>query len=114
MSYEVFQCPECQQFISTKYEVCRFCEFPLSDEIKAGAIAKTNNDNTQYRLKMHKAVLYSGLGIFVIGVGLSFISIVSIFYTRQGFYFPWSPIIVLFGLGQMLIGFMSIREERKK
>ena len=113
-SYSVFQCPKCQQFISTKFDACRFCEFPLNNEIKAEAIAKTENDNTQYRLKMHKAVLYSGLGIFVIGVGLSSISIVSIFYVGQGFYFPWSPIIVLFGLGQMLIGFMSIRDERKK
>ncbi len=72
------------------------------------------NDTRQYRVKMHKGVLYSGLGILAIGVVLSLTSFISIFVTGNGVYFPWSPVIVLFGLGQMLIGFNGIRDERKK
>jgi len=114
MSYEVFKCPNCQQFISNKYVVCRFCSLPLNDEIKAQAVEKEADDTRQYRVKMNKKVLYVGLGIFALGVVLSLISIFSIFFVGQGFYFPWSPIIVLFGLGQMLIGLFGILDERKK
>jgi len=114
MSYEVFQCPSCQQYISTKYDVCRFCSLPLSDEVKTKAVEQEAEGTRQYRLNMHKGVLWSGLGIFAIGLVLSVISIFSIFIAEQGFYFPWSPVIVLWGLGQMLIGLNSIRDERKK
>ena len=112
--YVVFKCPKCQQYISNKVEICRFCSFPLTEEIKAQAIEKEDNDTRQYRIKMHKGVLYSGLGIFALGVLLAFGSIISIFVAGKGIYFPWSPIIVLFGLAQMFIGFRGIREERKK
>lgn len=114
MSYEVFKCPNCQQFISNKYEVCRFCSFPLNDETRAQAIEKEAEETRQYRVKMYKKVLYVGFGIFTVGVVLSLLSILSIFFAGQGIYFPWSPIIVLFGLGQMWIGFSSILQERKK
>ena len=113
-SYPVFQCPNCRQYISTRYEACRFCSFELTDEIKAQAIVNETEGNRQYRLKMHKGVLYSGFGVFGLGVLLGLVSVVSIFFLREGFYFPWSPVVVLFGLGQMLIGFNGIREERKK
>jgi|SRR5215213_11530718 len=114
MSYPVFQCPNCQQYISTQFDACRFCSFPLSDEVKAQAIGKEAEGNRQYRMKMHKGVLYSGLGIFALGVVLSSVSILTIFVTYQGVYFPWSPLIILWGLGQMLIGFNGMRDERKK
>ena len=112
-SYPVFQCPDCRQYISTRFDACRFCSFPLTDEIKAQAVGQEKEGNRQYRIKMHRAVLYSGFGIFALGVALSGISIVSIFFIEQGVYFPWSPVIVLFGLGQMLVGFNSLRDERK-
>jgi hypothetical protein len=113
-SYPVFQCPNCRQYISTKYEACRFCSFVLTDEIKARAVENETEGNRRYRSKMHKSVLYSGFGIFALGAVLSAVSVFSIFFAGEGFYFPWSPVIVLFGLGQMLIGFNGMREERKK
>ena len=113
-SYPVFQCPKCRQYISTKYDECRFCNFPLSDEIKAQAIAIEVDGNRQYRLKMSKGVLYAGLGILALGLLLSLTSIYSIFIAGEGVYFLWSPIIVLAGLGQILIGLNGIRVERKK
>lgn len=113
-SYPVFQCPKCKQYISTKYDACRFCSFGLSDEIKVQAIDKETEGNRQYRLKMNKTVLYSGFGIFALGVVLSLISVFTIFFVGEGYYFPWSPVIVLFGLGQMVIGLNGIRDERKK
>ncbi len=113
-SYEVFQCPKCQQYISNKLDACRFCFFLLNDEIKTQAINGETENTRKYRIKMHKGVLYSGLGIFALGLSLSAVSIISIFYVGQGYYFPWSPVVVLFGLGQMLIGVWGIRDERKK
>ncbi|MDQ6786184.1 MAG: hypothetical protein M3033_05125 [Acidobacteriota bacterium] len=114
MSYEVFKCPNCQQFISTKQDACRFCSFQLNDDIKAKAIMKEADDTRQYRRNMHKKVLYVGLGIFAIGAVLSIATFITLFVSGSGFYFPWSPVIVLFGLGQMLIGLLGIIGERKK
>ena len=113
MDHEVFKCPKCQQFISNKQDACRFCSFPLNDEIRAQAIEKEADDTRHYRLNMHKKILYIGLGIFAIGVVLSFLSFATIFVAGSGIYFPWSPVIVLFGLGQMLIGVFGILSERK-
>ena len=90
-----------------------FLCFVLSDEIKVQAIDEEKEGNRQYRLKMHKTVLYTGFGIFALGVVLSSVSLVTIFVTGEGFYFPWSPIIILFGLGQMVIGLNVISGERK-
>lgn len=114
MSYEVFKCPKCQQFISTNYDICRFCSFPLNDGIKANAIEKESEDTRQYRLSMHKKVLYIGLGIFAVGAFLSFFSFLTLINPGGGIYFPWSPIILLFGLGQVTIGLFGILKERKK
>lgn len=114
MSYEVFKCPKCQQFISNKLKECRFCSFPLNEEIKAQAIEKEGSDTRKYRRGMFKKVLLIGLGIFAIGAVLSILSFITLFVAEGGFYFPWSPVIVLFGLGQMLIGLYGIWDERKK
>jgi hypothetical protein len=112
-SYSVFQCPNCQKYVSNKADACRFCGFPLSDQVKAKAIEKESDDNRQFRRKGHKAMLYTGLGVFVLGLFLSAASYTTIFVTGQGFYFPWSPVIALVGLGQILYGFLGMREERK-
>jgi hypothetical protein len=86
----------------------------LTDEVKSQAVEQEVEGNRQYRLKMHKGVFYAGLGIFGLGAALSLISIFSLFVANEGVYFPWSPVIVLAGLGQMLLGFNSMRDERKK
>lgn len=114
MSYEAFKCPNCQQFISNRQDICRFCSFPLNNETKAQAIEKEANDTRQYRFDMHKKILYVGLGIFAVGAVLSFVSFSTLFVVGGGIYFPWSPAIVLFGLGQMLIGGAGMFRERKK
>lgn len=79
MSYEVFKCPNCQQFISNQLEACRFCSFPLNDETRAQAIKKEADETRQYRFNMHKKILYVGLGIFGFGLLLMLSSFVSIF-----------------------------------
>jgi hypothetical protein len=114
MSYEAFKCPNCQQFISNQNDACRFCSFPLDNNTKAQAIEKEANETRQYRFDMHKKILYVGLGVFVIGASLSFLSFSTIFVTGNGIYFPWSPVILLFGLGQMLIGGFGMLREREK
>jgi hypothetical protein len=114
MSYEVFKCPNCQQFISNKLSTCRFCSFPLNDEIKAEAIENEASDTRKYRRGMFRKVLLIGLGITALGALLSTMSFITLFVAEGGFYFPWSPVILLFGLGQTLIGLFGIWEERKK
>ena len=114
MSYEVFKCPKCQQFISNKQDACRFCFFPLNAETVGQAIGKEADDTRQYRFNMHKKILYIGLGIFALGTVLSFLTYTTLFVTGGGFYFPWSPVIALFGLGQILIGLFGVFDERRK
>jgi hypothetical protein len=113
-SYHAFKCPNCQQFISTKYDACRFCSYQLNDEIKEQAVKKEADDIRLYRRGMFKKVLYIGLGISAVGAILSIMSYATLFVTGSGFYFPWSPVILLFGLGQTVIGLFGLWDERKK
>lgn len=112
--YQVFRCPKCQQFISNKYNACRFCSFQLTDAIKEQAIEKEASEIRLYRRGMFRKVFFIGLGIFALGAVLSIISYSTIFVIQAGYYFPWSPVIVLFGLGQMVIGLFGMWDERKQ
>ncbi len=63
---------------------------------------------------MFRKVFFIGLGIFTLGAALSIISYSAIFVAEAGVYFPWSPVILLFGLGQMVIGLFGMWDERKQ
>lgn len=114
MSYEVFQCPKCHQYISTKYDVCRFCSLPLTEEIKVQAIGKEEEGSRQHRINSHKTFLYTGLATFGLGVFLLLFSVTTILFTREGRFFIWSPVLIVLGLGQIYMGYSDMRREKKK
>ena len=109
-----FQCPSCKEYISNKFKSCRFCSFPLNEEAIETAIEAQDNDNRKYRSNLSRKVLYIGFGVLALGIILSAASYHTLFVTGDGFYFPWSPLIVLFGIGQIIIGFFGVWDERKK
>lgn len=113
-SPQVFQCPNCQQYISTKYDACRFCSLVLTDEVKAKAVEKEEDGNRQYRYDNYKKVFYVGIGVFAFGAFLLMVSIGSILFTPEGRFFVWSPIITLVGVFQMIGALFGMRDERKK
>ncbi|CAN5225399.1 hypothetical protein BH10ACI1_BH10ACI1_24930 [soil metagenome] len=111
--YQVFQCPNCQQFISTRNNSCRFCSLPLTNEIKLQGIEVAAENNRKFRFKNSKIWFYSGIGVFGLGILLLAFSILSV-NAGEGRLFIWSPIITLIGLGQMINGIIGMRDERKK
>ncbi len=113
-SYQAIQCPNCKNYISTLQNACRFCSMPLTDEMKAKAVETEKDGNREYRLKAKRTIFFIGIGVFALGLILVTLSAVSIFVTGFGYYFPWSPVIVLFGLGQLFIGLEGMFDERKK
>lgn len=108
-----FRCPQCQQYISNKYDACRFCSFPLNEEVIKKAIETQESDNRKYRANWNKKVLYIGIGVFALGLVLSVLSYYTLFISGEGFYFPWSPVIALFGIGQIIMGLFGLWDERK-
>lgn len=108
-----FRCPSCEEYISNKHKNCRFCSAPLNEEIIAKAIEGQDNENRSYRSKMSKKVMYVGFGISALGFILCFASYYTLFVSGEGFYFPWSPVVLLFGLGQVLVGAYGMWEEKK-
>ena len=110
---KVFRCPNCKQFISTKSDNCRFCSLPITDEIKLKEVDLQEKDDKVFRINIHKNMLYLGIGVFLLGGYLLFSSIFSVFYTNEGRFFIWSPIITLVGLGQIIYGLYGIYQEKK-
>jgi hypothetical protein len=111
--YQVFRCPNCQQFISTKVDKCRFCSINVTDEIKLKGIEEQENEDKAHRVKDHKNWLYSGIGVFALGLFLFGYSLFTIYFTNHGRFFIWSPILVLVGLGQILYSIFDIYNEKK-
>jgi len=38
---QTFPCPNCQQYISSEVDVCKFCLFSVTDDLKQFAIKKS-------------------------------------------------------------------------
>ncbi len=113
-TYQSFKCPSCRQYISNQVDSCRFCFVPLSDEIKEQSIEQELDESRRYRFKSNKTIFYTGIGIFALGAFFLLGSLASIFLTGEGRFFIWSPIVALFGLGQIIIGSLGMLEERKR
>lgn len=111
----VFRCPQCTQFISSMVEVCRFCQLPITPEIKAAGAAAVFNENKEYRVEFYKKVVYVGLGMFAGGLALIGFFVASMMTQGEGTFFYIGPILAVAGLGQILVGLNGIyREKRSK
>jgi hypothetical protein len=110
---KVFRCPNCKQFISNKVDKCRFCSTPITDEIKLEAIKSQENEDKGFRVKTEKAWLYIGIGVFSLGLFLLGVSLYSIYFTRDGRFFLWSPVLILVGFGQIIYSLFGIYYAKK-
>ncbi len=112
--YQAFKCPSCKQYISNRVDTCRFCDAVITDEMKEKAIEEELEENRQFQLKSHKLFLYSGLGTMGFGLLLLIASLASIFFTDEGRFFIWSPILIVLGVAQMIYASVGMFEERKR
>ena len=113
-SYQPIKCPSCGQYISNQADSCRFCKAAISEDMKAKALELELEENRKFRLKSHKMFVYSGLGTIALGVFLLLLSLFTIFFTNEGRFFLWSPILVILGVAQMMYGSFGMFEERKR
>jgi hypothetical protein len=113
-SYQPIKCPSCGQYISNQVNSCRFCNGIITDEMKAQAIDLELEDNRKFRLKSHKMFVFSGLGTLGLGLLLLLVSLYTMFFTNDGRFFLWSPVLMILGVGQMMYGSFGMFEERKK
>lgn len=113
-SYQSFKCPSCGQFISNQVDKCRFCNTLLTADMKAKAIENEFEESRKFSFDSHKKFLYSGLGTLALGIILLFVSLYTMFFTNEGRFFIWSPILIILGIGQMMYGSFGMFEERKR
>lgn len=113
-SYQAFKCPSCGQFISNQVDNCRFCNVIITDEMKEKAIVSELEETRKFNFNSHKKFLYSGLGTLALGLCLLIVSLISIFFTNEGRFFIWSPILIILGVAQMMYGSFEMFQERKR
>ena len=113
-SYQAFKCPSCGQFISNQVDICRFCNAVITDDMKAKAIEQELEETRKFSFDSNKKFVYSGLATMAIGAILLLFSLYTMFFTNEGRFFIWSPILILFGLAQMMYGSFGMFEERKR
>ncbi|CAN5813573.1 hypothetical protein BH24ACI1_BH24ACI1_23710 [soil metagenome] len=51
---QTFPCPNCQQYISSEIDVCKFCSTQITSDIKEFAIRKELEEKRQINLSRHK------------------------------------------------------------
>ena len=108
----VFRCPQCSQFISSMVDVCRFCQFPITPDVKNAGAAAIFNENKEYRVNFYKNVMFVGAALFVVGLLLLGVFLASIAARGEGTLFYIGPILVVVGFGQVLVGLNGIYREK--
>jgi hypothetical protein len=109
----VFRCPQCTQFISSTVDACRFCEFPITDEVRTAGAEAAFHENKAYRIAFYKKAFYIGVGIFGAGLLLLAFFAAPIILTGEGTFFYGGPILIAIGFGQSLLGLHGIYKEKR-
>lgn len=104
---DIFECPNCKHFNSSKSENCKQCSMPFSEEQKQAAIEKTKLETKRHNIAYYKNILIVGILMFL---GGGFASIVFLFLGRISF---WLVIITLVGIGQVFWGVRGLIAEKK-
>lgn len=110
---KVFPCPSCRKAISSKASQCKYCETPISDDVKTAAIEAEEKENRRIDAEFHRNIMLIGIAITFVGAGLLGISILNVYSGRGGF-FIWSPIITLVGIGQVIYGLVGMRKANRR
>jgi hypothetical protein len=109
----VFRCPRCDQFISSNVETCRFCELPITKEMKAHSAAAQFEEDKAFRTGFHKNIFIVGAVMLVIGVLMLGWFAVSMLVLGRGDFFYISPILTLLGAGQIIAGLHGMYKEKR-
>lgn len=113
---QTFPCPNCQQYISSEVNVCKFCFFSISDDLKQSAIEKELNEKKNIYLNRHKNTLILGITLFVIGIFLIITPVIFIGmrYSNNVNINCLTPIFIIAGVVIAVKGFVSYREEKRR
>ena len=109
----VFRCPRCSQFISSQLDACRFCDLPITEEMKDASAAAVFEENKTYRIGFHKNILILGVVLFAVGFLMLGSFALSMLVKGEGSFFYISPLLVLAGLGQIILGLHGIYKEKR-
>lgn len=112
-SVDVFQCPNCSHFNSSKAQACGKCSTTFSDGQKQSAIEKTKLETKRHNLKYYKNVLITGALMFLGGGSLTFINIYTVYTGNGGRFSMWLVALTLLGFGNILWGVRGWRAESK-
>ncbi|MGI9036815.1 MAG: hypothetical protein ACR2GD_12360 [Pyrinomonadaceae bacterium] len=100
--YESFRCPNCNQYISSKLDECRFCKTILPPETKLAAVEGEKKDVRKYRRNHHLKHLAIGIGVLVLGILINFLLLSALvvgFHATIIFYG-----VILYGIGEIAYG----------
>lgn len=110
---KVFPCPGCRRPISSTAENCKYCDLPISPEVRQSAIEENDAENRSHDVEFHRNIFMIGVVIFLAGVGLLAMSIMSL-YSGTGGFFIWSPILTIVGFGQTIYGLHGMRNAKRR
>lgn len=111
---KTIRCPECNNFISSDAASCRFCGLTLTPEMLEVGVEKETEEIRQVQIGFHKTAFWTGLATLAIGTVLMGVSLVSLLLPIDGVIFPWSPVIFVAGLGQLLYSLYGFYQERPR
>jgi hypothetical protein len=107
----VFPCPQCDQIVSTKNDVCKYCGVEIPLDVRNKAVEKQKAEIKELDIDRHKTIAGVGVIIFISGLGLLIPSIAALYV--GGSFFIWSPVITIFGLGTIIYGLKGIWNEKR-
>ncbi len=109
---KVFKCPNCNEYISSNKENCPKCSFQITDYAKSLAIQTQDEEVKEANRKFYRTILYTGIGIFLIGGLMLLSSTVTMLSTGTLRIVIWSPFLTVLGLGQIFYGLNGLRKEK--
>ncbi len=110
---KVFACPGCRRPISSLADSCKYCNLPLSGDVKSAAIAASEEENRSHDVEFHRNIALIGAVIFLAGIGLLTMSVVNM-YSGTGGFFIWSPVLTVVGFGQIIYGLFGMRKAKRR
>jgi len=114
---KTLECPNCKKYITSDSATCRFCSFPISQEMIEAGVEKEDEEIRRFQVTFYKGALGTGAVFLLIGILLLVYFFVSYYATGRGVFYFWSPILILLGLGEIIYalhGFYKERPHKKK
>jgi hypothetical protein len=112
-SVHSFRCPNCKEFISSDAQVCRFCSFTISAEVRDEAIRHDLDTKRQQDTKRAKNTMTIGIVFLVSGL---LATAIPVFESYAGYPMInvscFIPFMIIGGLGTAMYGFNDYRKAR--